>query len=165
MKATDLMIGDWVYCYGKLTKIAMLTNADVITTEIGDGVITPIPLTAEILEKNGVMDKDKVSCQEMTKGLLYSRNENSYSISILFKIRLLLLWLYNMPTNSSMHSVSVVLINLLIISKFRIMKTIEERAIEYANKEWTFDVHFIANESYIAGANEQKAIDIDRACE
>ena len=45
------------------------------------------------------------------------------------------------------------------------MKTIEERAIEYANKEWTFDVHFIANESYIAGANEQKAIDIDRACE
>ena len=45
------------------------------------------------------------------------------------------------------------------------MKTIEERAVEYANKEWTFDVHFIANESYIAGANEQKAIDIERACE
>ena len=45
------------------------------------------------------------------------------------------------------------------------MKTIEERAIEYANKKWTFDVHFIANESYIAGANEQKAIDIDKACE
>ena len=45
------------------------------------------------------------------------------------------------------------------------MKTIEERATEYANKEWTFDVHFIANESYIAGANEQKAIDIDKACE
>ena len=45
------------------------------------------------------------------------------------------------------------------------MKTIEERAIEYANKEWTFDVHFIANESYIAGAKEQKAIDIEKACE
>ena len=45
------------------------------------------------------------------------------------------------------------------------MKTIEERAIEYANKEWTFDVHFIANESYITGANEQKAIDIERAGE
>ena len=45
------------------------------------------------------------------------------------------------------------------------MKTIEERAIEYANKEWTFDVHFIANESYIAAANEQKAIDIERASE
>ena len=39
------------------------------------------------------------------------------------------------------------------------MKTIEERAIEYANKEWTFEIHYIANESYIAGAKEQKAID------
>ena len=38
-------------------------------------------------------------------------------------------------------------------------KTIEERAEKYAWKEWTFDVHFIANESYIAGAKEQKAID------
>ena len=85
MKATELMIGDWVYCYGKLTKISLLTNADIIATEIGDGIITPIPLTSEILEKNGVIDKDKVSCQEMTKGLLYSRNENSYSISILFQ--------------------------------------------------------------------------------
>ena len=39
------------------------------------------------------------------------------------------------------------------------MKTIEERAIEYANKEWTPEYHFIAEESYIAGAKEQKAID------
>ena len=85
MKATDLMCGDWVYCYGKPTKISILTNANIIATEIGDGVITPIPLTAEILEENKVMDKNKVSCQEMTKGLLYSRNENSYSISILFQ--------------------------------------------------------------------------------
>lgn len=38
-------------------------------------------------------------------------------------------------------------------------KTIKERACEYVNKEWTFDVYFIANKSYIAGANEQKAID------
>ena len=35
----------------------------------------------------------------------------------------------------------------------------EERANEYANKEWTFDVYYIAEESYIAGAKEQKAID------
>ena len=53
MKTTDLMIADWVYCYGKPTKITILTNADIIATEIGDGVITPIPLTPEILEKNG----------------------------------------------------------------------------------------------------------------
>ena len=39
------------------------------------------------------------------------------------------------------------------------MKTIEERATEYANKEWTPEYHFIAEESYIAGAKEQKAID------
>ena len=45
------------------------------------------------------------------------------------------------------------------------MKTIEERATEYANKEWTFEIYYIANESYIAGANEQKVIDIDKACE
>ena len=44
------------------------------------------------------------------------------------------------------------------------MKTIEERANEYANKEWTFEIHYIANESYIAGAKEQKVIDIDKAC-
>ena len=39
------------------------------------------------------------------------------------------------------------------------MKTVEERASEYANKEWTPEYHFIAEESYIAGAKEQKAID------
>ena len=39
------------------------------------------------------------------------------------------------------------------------MKTIEERAEKYANKEWTPEYHFIAEESYIAGAKEQKAID------
>ena len=42
-------------------------------------------------------------------------------------------------------------------SDFR--KTVEERAIEYANKEWTFEIHYIAEESYIAGAKEQKSID------
>ena len=45
------------------------------------------------------------------------------------------------------------------------MKTIEERATEYAHKEWTPEYHFIAEESYIAGAKEQKVIDIDKACE
>lgn len=45
------------------------------------------------------------------------------------------------------------------------MKTIEERASEYTNKEWTPEYHFIAEESYIAGAKEQKAIDIDKVCE
>lgn len=45
------------------------------------------------------------------------------------------------------------------------MKSIEERATKYANKEWTHEYHFIAEESYIAGAKEQKVIDINKACE
>ena len=39
------------------------------------------------------------------------------------------------------------------------MKTIEERANKYVWKEWTPEYHFIAEESYIAGAKEQKDID------
>ena len=45
------------------------------------------------------------------------------------------------------------------------MKTLEERATKYANKEWTPEYHFVAEESYIAGAKEQKVIDINKACE
>ena len=44
-------------------------------------------------------------------------------------------------------------------------KTIEERAKKYVWKEWTPEYHFIAEESYIIGAKEQKVIDIDKACE
>lgn len=65
MKTTDLMCGDWVYCYGKLTKITMLTNADIIATEIGDGVITPVPLTSEILEKNGWIQCKYETCKSL----------------------------------------------------------------------------------------------------
>ena len=45
------------------------------------------------------------------------------------------------------------------------IKTIEERAKKYVWKEWTHEYHFIAEESYIIGAKEQKVIDIDKACE
>ena len=45
------------------------------------------------------------------------------------------------------------------------LKSIEERASEYANKEWVPEYHFIAEESYIASAKEQKVIDINKACE
>ena len=48
------------------------------------------------------------------------------------------------------------------------MKTIEERAKEYAKTEYkqfgTFP-EIVARESYTKGAIEQKAIDIDKACE
>ena len=44
------------------------------------------------------------------------------------------------------------------------MKTIEERAKKYVWKDWTPEYHFIAEESYIIGAKEQKVIDINKAC-
>ena len=42
------------------------------------------------------------------------------------------------------------------------MKTIEERAKEYAKGQWDEPT---ANKAYIDGAKEQKAIDIEKACE
>ena len=53
------------------------------------------------------------------------------------------------------------------------MKTIEERAKEYASKNGDISLSPIYNEAlasvyeeaYIAGATEQKAIDIDKVCE
>ena len=53
------------------------------------------------------------------------------------------------------------------------MKTIEERAKEYASKKGNISLSPIYNEAlariyeeaYIAGAAEQKAIDIDNACD
>ena len=42
------------------------------------------------------------------------------------------------------------------------MKTIEERAKEYSKGQWDVPT---ALKAYIAGATEQKAIDIDKACD
>ena len=63
MKATDLMIGDWV-CLKDDTKSELPLKVDgVLTDDISlegegllggvDGLIRPIPLTPEILKKNG----------------------------------------------------------------------------------------------------------------
>ena len=63
MKATELMIGDWV-CLKDDTKCEFPLKVDgVLTDDISlegegflggvDGLIRPIPLTPEILEKNG----------------------------------------------------------------------------------------------------------------
>lgn len=43
------------------------------------------------------------------------------------------------------------------------MKTIGERAIEYAYKEWSLDFIDVAIDAYETGATEQKAID-DELC-
>lgn len=67
MEATDLMIGDWV-CLKDDTKSELPLKVDgVLTDDISlegegflggvDGLIRPIPLTPEILEKNGWYSK------------------------------------------------------------------------------------------------------------
>ena len=49
------------------------------------------------------------------------------------------------------------------------MKTIVGRAYDYADKKWgdvdEYPADTVATSAYIAGAKEQKAIDMDRACE
>lgn len=53
--------------------------------------------------------------------------------------------------------------NLLTISKFRTMKAVEERAKDYADKQWgrvnDYRAEHIAKHAYIAGATEQQVID------
>ena len=62
MKAKELMVGDWVLAYGKKTQIVWVGNIHKMAvrgfpSEFMDGEILPIPLTSEILEKNGFMLK------------------------------------------------------------------------------------------------------------
>lgn len=58
MKAEELMVGDWVFAYGKKTQIVWVGNIHKMAvrgfpSEFMDGEIEPIPLDTEILEKNG----------------------------------------------------------------------------------------------------------------
>ena len=49
------------------------------------------------------------------------------------------------------------------------MKTIIERAYDYADKKWgdvdEYPADIVAVSAYIAGAEEQKRIDIEKACD
>ena len=51
------------------------------------------------------------------------------------------------------------------LKELKNMATIEERAIKYAYDEWVLDLVDVAKDAYETGATEQKAIDIDKACE
>lgn len=63
MKATDLMVGDWVMCNGLKLRVASITDkvnigfrdnvGEIYWAEDGLDRIDPIPLTEEILVKNG----------------------------------------------------------------------------------------------------------------
>lgn len=58
MKTTELMIGDWVMDGDKPAQISCILCDGVIETTAtpwtNEEVVSPIPLTAEILEKNGI---------------------------------------------------------------------------------------------------------------
>lgn len=61
MKANELMIGDWVIDGKNIAQIISITCDGIIETTFNKSsnieVIEPIPLTQEILEKNG-LEKD-----------------------------------------------------------------------------------------------------------
>ena len=69
MKATDLMIGDWVVYNGDVEYIdpirieGMDIATDMLITsdreDVGFDGVEPIPLTTEILEKNGFVKDEK----------------------------------------------------------------------------------------------------------
>ena len=65
MKATELMIGDWVAQKhsGLLLKVSEVRPpyilADGEGSQFHEDTLEPIPLTAKILEKNGFVTKDK----------------------------------------------------------------------------------------------------------
>ena len=57
MEANELMIGDWVIDGKNIAQITLITCDGIIETTFNESsnieVIEPIPLTPEILEKNG----------------------------------------------------------------------------------------------------------------
>ena len=58
MKTSELMINDWVIAYGKNTQVVWVGNLQKLAvrgfpSEFFEDEIEPIPLTPEILEKNG----------------------------------------------------------------------------------------------------------------
>lgn len=85
LKITDLSIGDWVDIYGKVFRVRKISKLDfsgLITLygasmPYGLGVISPIPITPQILEKNGFKaneHSDKV----------YEYNENDSLVQYFF---------------------------------------------------------------------------------
>lgn len=56
MKATELMVGDWVFTRGQIEQVTSIYDGYICTEHYEDShdyYFEPIPLTPEILEKNG----------------------------------------------------------------------------------------------------------------
>lgn len=54
METKELMIGDWVYCKEK----KKYGRVDKLEHDVEDESVEPIPLTEEILKKNGFLGND-----------------------------------------------------------------------------------------------------------
>ena len=84
MKAKDLMIGDWVLFDHNPVRVAILGAAkDSLGLAVGDNVfgqpynmIEPIPLTAEILEKNGF---------DMDDYTVHFKEDEHYMLELVFE--------------------------------------------------------------------------------
>ena len=84
MKAQDLMVGDWIYhkITGENLQITEILSWGVKVNEYKDAVadsidIKPIPLTPEILEKNGFVYNDMPFVQGWEQfGLTLYRGDN-----------------------------------------------------------------------------------------
>jgi len=84
MKANELMIGDWVLFDHNPVRVAILGAAqDSLGLAVGDNVfgqpysiIEPIPLTAEILEKNGF---------DMDDYTVHFKEDEHYMLELVFE--------------------------------------------------------------------------------
>ena len=88
MKANELMIGDWVKTPKGSFKVTDIQDNDVIATDYNNGEgadslffsdeIEPIPLTAEILDKNGFnYDEDR---KAYLMGVIFRVKPQKYSL-------------------------------------------------------------------------------------
>ena len=97
MKASELMIGDWVLdgnVYAQVTSITCDGNIETTHNEHSNiELVEPIPLTPEILEKNGfekALDEDGAECYRYynragdgyIKISLYNGGDGDWSIEI-----------------------------------------------------------------------------------
>ena len=62
MKSTELMIGDWVSVNGRLVLVSDINDTTIgyFDEEILLSDVKPIPLTTEILEKNGFIKETRI---------------------------------------------------------------------------------------------------------
>lgn len=81
MKATELMIGDWVLLYGEPTKVtATLLNMMAIDEDSKD--VQPIPLDKPMLKANGFNGEDKLfayyHCEDEDHPFVVTKNKYGF---------------------------------------------------------------------------------------